>query len=65
MTMIPPHLAGSSPSPGLSGLHVGEGRKSEIGVRHTYLVTSTDAMKASLTLKLGRRLSQCLRIGSG
>ena len=48
------------PSPGLSGLHVGEGRKSEIGVRHTYLVTSTDAMKASLILKLGRCWCECL-----
>lgn len=53
MTRIPPESAGSSPLWGLSGLQAREGRKSEIGVRHTYLVTLTDAMKASLILKLG------------
>lgn len=38
---------------GLKWFAVGEERKGEIGVRHTHLVTSTDAMKASLILKLG------------
>jgi hypothetical protein len=39
------------PSQGLSGLLARLGWKSEISVRHTDLVTTTDAIKASLTLE--------------
>lgn len=51
---LPPDPAVALPSPGSSGLLVGDEREDEIGVRHTYLVTLADAMKASLILLLGR-----------
>lgn len=57
MTMIPLAQLAALPLPGSSGFQVGVGGKSEIGVRHTFLVTSTDAMKASLTTELGRQFT--------
>ena len=46
------------PSSGLSGLLARLGWKSEISVRHTDLVTTTDAMKASLNLETWKALYQ-------
>lgn len=44
---------GSLSLPGAQVASTSDRRKYEIGVRHTLLVTITDAMKASLILKLG------------